>query len=335
MELLVGKLFVSLLLITFFLSGTASGQDSQFSQFYANPLFLNPSLAGADECMRIMAGYRNQWPALDNSFTTYALGADRRIDALSGGVGLTLMSDNAAGLVNTLRAGLIYSYHLKISRQATLNAGIEVVAHQQRLDWDELIFADMINTSTGQVLPAGTAEVKPDNTSVLVPDFATGLMLGIGGKYYAGIAAHHLAQPDIDYYTSSGENPLYRKYTFHAGASFLLSESYYQNNRGSLYFSPNLMYQQQKSAKQLNLGFNFTYYPITAGIWYRHNFTNPDAFIAFVGVKQERFKVGYSYDYSLSKLMGEAGGAHEVSVSILLNCEGKRNRPGAIKCPEF
>ena len=99
--------------------------------------------------------------------------------------------------------------------------------------------------------------------------------------------------------------------------------------------NPNILYQQQQNAHQLNLGLNFTYYPVLVGLWYRHNVENPDAVIFLVGITQKRFKFGYSYDYSLSKLLGESGGAHEVTVSLLVNCEGKRNKPGAIKCPEF
>ena len=75
--------------------------------------------------------------------------------------------------------------------------------------------------------------------------------------------------------------------------------------------------------------------PIIAGIWYRHTFENPDGVIFLLGIKQKRFKFGYSYDLTLSKLKGTTGGAHEVSLAILVGCNKKRNKPGAIKCPEF
>jgi len=334
MKLLTGSSFFFIFLVVYYLSsGHVKAQDPLFSQFYATPLYLNPALAGSNDCMRIMAGYRNQWPVLDKSFTTYTVNTDRYVDALHGGVGIAVLSDDAAGLINTLKASAVYAYHLKLGNQSSLNAGIEAGFHQQRINWDKLIFPDMINPGTGQIISG--SEPKPANTSMMVPDFSTGLLLGIANKYYAGIAVHHLAEPDISYYANSNDGKLFRKYTVHAGANLILHDSYFQNNKGQLSINPNVLYQQQQNAHQVNLGTNFTYYPITLGLWYRHNFENPDAVIFVVGIMQKRFKFGYSYDYSLSKLLGESGGAHEATVTLLINCEGKRNKPGAIKCPEF
>ena len=43
------------------LSENLFAQDPLFTQFYANPLYLNPALAGAARCPRINLNYRNQW----------------------------------------------------------------------------------------------------------------------------------------------------------------------------------------------------------------------------------------------------------------------------------
>ena len=307
-------------------------QDPHFSQFYAHPLNLNPALAGTGECGRIMAGFRNQWPGIDQTYTTASLEADRYFDALSGGVGITVLNDDAAGLINTLRVGGIYAYHLKISGEASLNAGFEATYHQQRINWNDLIFNDMIDISSGNV--SSGAEVPPTDTRVSAVDFSTGLLFGISKKYYLGVAAHHLTEPDLSYY-SSDVAALYRTYTLHGGAHFILVESYYPNRKGELSLNPNVLYQQQKNAQQLNLGLNLSYHPFTLGIWYRHNFSNPDAMIGFIGLNHKYFNFGYSYDFTMSGLKGESGGAHEVTVALLFGCEGKRKKPGAIKCPEF
>ncbi len=321
------------IVFTILLTLKLQGQDPQFSQFYAHPLNLNPALAGTGECSRVMLNYRNQWPSISGGFKTYAFSADLYAEAISGGLGVSFYSDDAAGLVNTTRVAGMYAYHLQLSDFSRLNFGLEAAYYQQKLMWDDLIFSDMINYTDGTVLQGVSGEVPPDRTSVSVADFAAGMLWGYDDKYYIGIAAHHLSEPDLGYY-DNGSNPLFRKYTVHAGANFTVIEGDYRSERGKLILNPNVLYQQQQNAKQLNAGINVEFMPMIAGIWYRHNFTNPDGLIFLVGLKQKRYKFGYSYDMTMSELSGESGGAHELSFALLFNC-GKRNKPGAIKCPEF
>ena len=63
-------------------------QDPEFTQFYAAPVYLNPAFAGSARCPRVGFNYRNQWPALQKTYITYAASYDQHIDALSGGLGL-------------------------------------------------------------------------------------------------------------------------------------------------------------------------------------------------------------------------------------------------------
>jgi type IX secretion system PorP/SprF family membrane protein len=313
-----------------------SGQDPIFSQFYSNPLYLNPALAGTDDCARFMFNYRNQWPSLDNNFTTYSASADRYFNFLSGGLGIIFTSDNIGkSIMNTTRFSAIYAVHIKLSRETNLNAGFEATFHQQKLKSQDLIFPDMIDPVTGEVNPAGTSELPVDNTHVMVPDFSGGLLLGIRKKYFVGIASHHLTEPALEFYNSAGNNLLYRKYTVHAGARINLGGGSYNRQDNNFVLSPNVLYQFQQWSQQINFGVYLERKPLVAGIWYRNNIGNSDGAIFFIGITQKWFRFGYSYDVTLSHLKGTTGGAHEVSLTLLVDCNKKRNRPGAIKCPEF
>ena len=95
------------------------------------------------------------------------------------------------------------------------------------------------------------------------------------------------------------------------------------------------MDQQQGEYHQLNAGVYVNKYPLVVGAWFRHNFENADAVIALVGLQWESLRIGYSYDYTLSELQGNSGGAHEVSLSWQFNCIEKRRKIRAIKCPQF
>jgi type IX secretion system PorP/SprF family membrane protein len=309
-------------------------QDPSFSQFYANPLYLNPALAGTGECSRVMVNFRQQWPSYASGFKTYAVSADSYIRSLSGGLGLMAYADDAAGLVNSLNVSGIYAYHLRMSSSVSLNAGIEASWFQQRLNWDQFVFSDMINYNDGTINQGGSAESPPDNLTVSTVDFSGGLLLGISQKYYFGFAAHHLHQPVLEHYLN-GSNPLYLKFTLHGGVLFTIREGNRRDQKGKLILSPNVLYQQQHEARQVNVGLNVEYFPLVTGMWYRHNMDKPDGIIFLVGIVHKSYKFAYSYDVTLSKLKGSTGGAHELSMALLFNCDVKRKRPGAIKCPEF
>src|SRR3954471_14318401 len=104
------KRFV-LLLITVTACTQLYAQDPQFTQFYANPLYLNPAFAGSVHCPRICLNYRNQWPALTGTFITTSASYDQQIAAISSGIGILVMTDNAGeGTLNTTDLSGIYSY---------------------------------------------------------------------------------------------------------------------------------------------------------------------------------------------------------------------------------
>src|SRR5829696_7497397 len=55
-------------------------QDPNFSQFFASPLTLNPALTGKfDGVYRVAGNYRNQWPTINNAFTTATVSLDASI----------------------------------------------------------------------------------------------------------------------------------------------------------------------------------------------------------------------------------------------------------------
>ena len=65
-----------------FALGTLSvkAQDPNFSQFFASPLTLNPAMTGKiDGLYRVAGNYRNQWPTINNAFTTYTVSFDAAI----------------------------------------------------------------------------------------------------------------------------------------------------------------------------------------------------------------------------------------------------------------
>lgn len=332
------KLLISLTLVTANLFTLSTfGQDPEFSQFYANPLYLNPAFSGTEICPRVIANYRNQWPGLSNSFVTYNFSYDQYVDKIYGGVGLLINTDNAGqGILRTTTASFIYAYSLRAARDLYINMAVQGTFYQRALNWDKLQFEDEIDLQLGGFYN-DTQERPPDRESVIAPDFAAGIAFGWKGILHGGVAVHHLTQPDLAFYNENNSK-LPMKITAHAGVNINLeggSSSFSQGDEPEFYIAPNLLYQQQGPWHQLNAGIYVARYPLVLGGWFRHNFENPDAFIALIGLHYMALKLGYSYDITLSKLKGNTGGAHEVSVAWQFPCVEKKRRIKAIKSPGF
>lgn len=320
--------FSALLLLVVGLFTSAFAQDPQFSQFYANPLYTNPAFAGSEICPRIVMNYRNQWPKLPGGFTTYSVSADQYVDFLKGGLGVQVFQDNAAnGTIKTFNASISYAYTIQINRDLSLKFGGQGSYWQKSLEWDELTFGDMIDPRYGFIY--STNEPFGD-ASVNAPDFSAGALL-YSADWFIGGAVHHLAEPSESFF-GNDDAKLYRRFTFQAGATFALDKRHPEE--GSI--SPNIIYMSQGPSSQLNIGMYGRMSVFTVGFWYRHSsMKNGDAIIALVGLQNDNFKFGYSYDITVSKLGGTTGGAHELSLGFMLKCRTKKSKIRALQCPSW
>jgi type IX secretion system PorP/SprF family membrane protein len=312
-----------LLFLSIFFTESAKAQDPQFTQFYANPIYLNPAFAGTARCPRFCINYRNEWPGLNKTYITTSASYDQHVDALSGGIGLLVMQDRAGnGTLVTTDASLVYSYQLNINREFSIKFGLQGTYHQKTLDWTKLTFGDMIDRRRGFVYNTNENPSNYPNQTVRTADVSAGI-LGYSKRYFVGVAVNHIAQPDEHFIGPS--SPLPMKLTVHAGANIPLEKG------GETYISPNILYQYQGQFQQLNLGMYFVKKNIVAGLWYR----NQDAMIALIGYQNQHFKFGYSYDITISKLASISAGSHEISAQFQLACRPKHRKFRTISCPSF
>jgi len=329
---MVKKLLTLILILS--AAGVLRAQDPSFSQFYGNPIYLNPALTGSKICPRLTLNYRNQWPGIQGTFVTYAASYDQYVTALHGGVGLMVMSENMAdGAMTSNSVQGVYSYRLELAKKLTLNMGLQGAYMQNKLNWDKFTFEDQYLNSSGGGLPP-TNEAQPDRLTVSMLDFSAGMLLGYNERSYLGVAVHHMNQPNFAWYNAT-DSKLNMKITVHGGALIGLSGMNRAVEVEDLSISPNIMYQQQGEYHQLNAGMYFNMYPFVLGSWFRHNFENPDAVIVLLGFMAQKYKIGYSYDYTISKLTNATGGAHEISFTYQFDCREKTFKQKAIKCPRF
>ena len=223
------KLKQALLGMLLLASGTAGAQDVGFSQFYANPLYLNPAFAGTAVAPRISLTYRGQWPGLVSAFTTVSASYDQYVNDLHGGIGVLVMTDRVGdhGALTTNTVEAMYAFNFRVSRSVNISAGLQVSLMNTNLRWDEnLRFPDQINPEYGFTYQTGAQ--APDKTSKYAVDFNAGALV-YSDKWYAGFSASHLTQPNVAFYS---ESPLPMKFTVHAGGLINVAEE--QRRQSSL-----------------------------------------------------------------------------------------------------
>ncbi|MDZ4824631.1 MAG: type IX secretion system membrane protein PorP/SprF [Flavobacteriales bacterium] len=325
---------IHLLAIILFFIGIAApearAQDPEFTQFYANPIYLNPAFAGSVRCPRLVMNYRNQWPSLTGTFVTTSASYDQHVQSIQGGLGLILLNDRAAeSTLTTTTISGIYSYQQPISRKFSMKAGLQATYFQKKLDWDKLTFGDMIDPRKGFIYE--TQDI-PRGGKVSNVDFSAGL-LGFSDQVYGGFAVHHLNEPNESLIVGTSRLPM--KWTGHAGVIIPIEK---RNKHSESSVSPNVLYRRQGEFQQLNLGVYVKKGPLVGGVWFRGLLFGPkyrDSFIGTIGLQSDVIKFGYSYDVTISELTPATGGSHEVSLTIQFDCKTPRRVRRVVSCPSF
>lgn len=334
----MGKI-LCLLMFCACVAGSAIAQDPHFSQFFSSPLTLNPALTGKfDGDLRAAANYRNQWPALNNVYTTYTGSVDFRImkshipETDTWGVGILALSDKAGdGFLTNNYLAVSTSYHKSLDEDGFQQVGIgfQGTYGAKRLDNSKLFFEDML-TPFG--FTGVTKEVfMNDNLNVNYLDLNAGILYSGSttgdNNFYAGASVYHINQPRESFMNASWT--ISPRATIHGGGYFPLSS----NTK----FHASGIFQVQNKASELVIGGAVSATPdesslnptnVFIGSWYRLN----DALIPYLALEFSGLRIGASYDINLSgfRTASQSRGGVEISLVYI-----HRSNPGGrgMPCP--
>ncbi len=330
---------------------SVTAQDPQFSQFYAAPLYLNPAFAGSTQWARVGLNYRNQWPAIDANFTTFSAYGDTYIEEKNSGVGFMINRDREGifGMTSTSVA-VQYAYDLQLTKQLSFRPGFQAAVYNRSINFDRLTFGDQFNPQTGDVRSAQSLEGLNSGQSKFFPDISMGGLL-YSKNAWLGFSAFHITQPNQS--LVGGNDPLPIKLSAHVGYKFFFPEGHMKTGAYTVpqerSVTPTAQYRHQGEWDQMDVGMYFTFEPLILGAWYRgipfktvNGFSNNESVVLLVGLTKRGPKdvltIGYSYDYTISKLGPSSGGAHEFSISYAWSTRDPRKPPKdklIIPCPKI
>ncbi len=341
------KLLLFFLFIAF-LNKTSVAQDVQFSQFYAAPTYQNPAFAGSAHATRAIFQNRLQWPGIGgaNSFgglSTYSTSlftADTYFDKYRSGVGIVAMRDWQGGsTLASTQIGLQYAYELPISNTFSFRPGLQLDYVNRSVDYSKLRFPQDFNDQTGytgNTVPAGVPNKQ-------YADISSGMMF-YSEQLWVGLSAHHMNRPNQSFQGNTSLVPiewgLTAGYKIHLGKRNYLA---YLERAKEISITPTIYYKKQGQSDQVDAGIYLIYDQLMAGLWYRglplkkyDDIQNNESLIILLGWKFNAFSIGYSYDFTVSRLQTvRTGGSHELNITYVHQKSHKYKPMKRLPCPSF
>ena len=262
-------------------------QDPQFSQHMFTKLYYNPGFAGANDAICATLLYRNQWTGFGGEPKTAMLCADMPIDALHGGVGLSVHALDNLGAGNSLNIKANYAYQADLGN-GRLGIGIGAGYLQESLNGSKLIY----NDAGDQNIPTGTA-------SGGTYDISLGLYYQTD-QLYAGLSANHLTAQELKY--ADITTKLARHYFLMAGYNYEINSTFT--------LRPAVFIKSDAVENQIDVNANLL---INNKFWVGGAWRFQDAIVAMAGIElKPNLKLGYSYDITTSEIKTYSSGTHEI-----------------------
>lgn len=328
------RLLFLLFLLQFLSVGSVAlrAQDSQFSQFFANPIYMSPSYTGASLGHRAILSYRDQWSMIPNMYRTLSFSYDINVASLRSGFGVFVLGDMAGDArLGTINIGLTYAYSVEMTPEWSFRPGIGFYFIQHLVDYSRFIWGDQILTD-----PPATSTMQTLGKPYVNDIDVTASILFHSSNAWVGFTYDHILRPKSTFYGEGARTPF--KFTLFGGYRFVLSSLYRRGVDQSISVAANL--RNQGKAWQLDIGGYWFKYPLLVGAWYRglpfvKQYGGSDAIILMLGCRFDRFQVVYSYDLTVSRLGVGSGGSHELSLTYEAKIKPKKRKYRAPVCPPF
>ncbi len=307
-------------------------QEPHYTQYIINQYIINPALTGIENYTDVKLSHRHQWVGLqDAPVTSYVtinkpLGKkDDRTTATSfempgenprgrnywqdyeaakphSGVGLKIINDRT-GPLNRFAGYLSYAYHIGISAKTSLAAGFEAGVRSISLDRSKLDF--------GTANPVDPAVYNSGEINQLKPDLGAGLYL-YSADYFLGLSVQQIIPQKVyfsDLRLKADDSKLVPHIFATAGYRFFLNDDFSALPSVMLKFI-------QPLPVQFDLNMKVQYRDL---LWAGASYRLKDGFAAMVGLNASNtFNIGYSYDYTTSRLNTVSKGTHEIVLGFLI-----------------
>jgi type IX secretion system PorP/SprF family membrane protein len=297
----------------------ANAQDVQFSHYMFNNLFNNPAYSGVEGYTKLTAMHRTQWAGYSPSngprggINSQLVSLTSPIMRYSSGFGFYVLNDDIANQ-NFTQVQASLAYHLGI-KDSKLSIGVRGGVITQNINRDGYIFIDPDDPNINNV-----------QATQVRPDFSLGLNFQ-HKDFYVGAAFNHLIEAEFGFGADAVRNPYPKDFLITGGYTFPINYD--------VKLTPSLLVRTTEfSSYTFDVSAVATY---KDKIWGGLSFRQQEAAIVMLGYsffKENTFKVGYAFDYTVVERSAKSTTSHEIMLSYRLpaiSTSGKK----VVRTPRF
>lgn len=286
-------LFASFLLIHFTCLLMAQ-QASLVSHYMFNGLLINPAYAGSKEYVSATLLYRKQWVGLEGAPVTYSGSVHGLLKKQKLGLGAFIQQDKI-GVTKQSDAYVSAAYHLPVGDVGKLSVGLQMGISSFNSEVVELTYWD-----------PGDKVFDYNSFSSLLPNAGLGVYY-YRPMFYAGLSAPYLLS--YDDHQSGAVNS--SKPVHHQDRRFYATVGTVIETEKDVKFKPSILVRSEGNTPlQFDLNLNILINDI---FWIGASYRSNDAVVALLEYQVNRkFRLGYSYDYTLSEIGNYNSGSHEI-----------------------
>lgn len=329
---------------------SAESQDIHFTQFFTNPLILNPAQTGNfNGNYRVGFNFKGEWPWAIGGSTPYNYHTESasvdfsflesKLKQSWMGIGANFLNDEAGdGKLTYRRFSLSYAYHQGFDKEQryVLSAGANVSYIIRSVDFSKFYFNDQWVEDEGF-----NTNINPNEPIIRQSfgmfDLSAGLNFAAqvtqAFKFNVGFSMLHINRPRDNFYADAERLGL--RYQPTAGIIYNINEKltltvdgYYGYEKQASEGLISVMLEYGFINKKTSIADNSIYF----GVSYRIK----DAVAPLVGYQIKRTRLLLSYDVTVSQLLNpaKANGGPEISLvhvgSFKREFNGKK-----VFCPRF
>ena len=290
-------ILISVLIITGIFSSekSYSQYDPMFTNYMWNEMFINPAYAGSREALSLVALHRQQWVGIDGAPVSQTISLHGPFLENKVGLGLSILNESIGVSSETYYMGT-FAFRFKTSRKGQLSFGLSggAITMQEKL-------ADITTQMPGDV------HFQQNTPLIAMPNASFGVYY-YTDKFYLGFSVPRMIYNEIKPQTWDVKSTL-KTQNLH----YYLTSGYVFDLKRGIKVKPTIMLKSVYAAPlEVDASINiFLKDLIWAGMAYRSG----DALSLLLALQlNPNFRLGYSYDYTTTRLNNFNSGTHEISL---------------------